>query len=200
VGNAVNVQPASRSYEIRGSASQICRAIFAPGQTSILFGHCDVPDVQHQHLRRVPQPATVWVPTSSARGQVRDERHHRSHRVLQQHDRLYSVGSLPRSRSRETNANPRLAGVLFHHDGVFRELRATKSATTDLDTSLDRLDVAPLLRYPFKKWQWFTVNSTIGWRDTFYTRSYSPTGQVIDDTLNPPALHAAVADRPARVQ
>src|SRR4029077_10533356 len=34
-----------------------------------------------------------------------------------------------------------------------------------------RLDFNPQIRFPFKKWQWFTVNSTLGWRDTFYTRS-----------------------------
>ena len=39
--------------------------------------------------------------------------------------------------------------------------------------SLGRVDFSPQVRYPFKKWQWFTVNSTIGWRDTFYTRSLS---------------------------
>jgi LPS-assembly protein len=34
-----------------------------------------------------------------------------------------------------------------------------------------RLDFNPQIRFPFKTWQWFTVNSTLGWRDTFYTRS-----------------------------
>src|SRR5262249_12713570 len=43
----------------------------------------------------------------------------------------------------------------------------------------------PQIRYPFKKWQWFTVNSTVSWRDTFYTRSRDPaTGLVVNDGLN----------------
>lgn len=41
----------------------------------------------------------------------------------------------------------------------------------DIDQSLTRLDITPQIRYPFKKWQWFTVNSTFSWRDTYYTRS-----------------------------
>src|SRR5205807_2617758 len=41
----------------------------------------------------------------------------------------------------------------------------------DLDSGLNRIDVWPQIRYPFKKWQWLTVNSTVSWRDTFYTRS-----------------------------
>jgi LPS-assembly protein len=39
------------------------------------------------------------------------------------------------------------------------------------NTGLSRLDFNPQVRYPFKKWEWFTVNSTFGWRDTYYTRS-----------------------------
>lgn len=44
-------------------------------------------------------------------------------------------------------------------------------ATTD--DGVMRMDFSPQIRYPFKKWQWFTVNSTFAWRDTFYSRSYS---------------------------
>jgi LPS-assembly protein len=40
------------------------------------------------------------------------------------------------------------------------------------DSSLARIDFSPQIRYPFKKWTWFSVNSTISWRDTYYTRSY----------------------------
>ena len=39
---------------------------------------------------------------------------------------------------------------------------------------LSRFDFSPQIRYPFKKWQWFTVNSTVSWRDTYYTRSFDP--------------------------
>jgi LPS-assembly protein len=79
-------------------------------------------------------------------------------------------------------------------------LRTTNTATkqtdgsllaSSLDTGLSRFDFSPQIRYPFKKWQWFTVNSTVSWRDTYYTRSYEPTGdptiapsKVIDAGLN----------------
>jgi LPS-assembly protein len=74
-----------------------------------------------------------------------------------------------------------------------RPLRDTKTATSETDASLSRLDISPQIRYPFKKWQWFTVNSTLSWRDTYYTRSYEPTSdplaqptKVIDVPLNRP--------------
>jgi LPS-assembly protein len=54
----------------------------------------------------------------------------------------------------------------------------------DTDLGLTRFDFNPQIRYPFKKWQWFTVNSSVGWRDTYYTRSQTPD----PDLLAPPTV------------
>jgi LPS-assembly protein len=62
----------------------------------------------------------------------------------------------------------------------------------EVDKSLHRVDFSPQVRYPFKKWQWFTVNTSAAWRDTYYSRSQDPnaidpaTGQklIIDNNLN----------------
>ncbi len=43
----------------------------------------------------------------------------------------------------------------------------------ELDLSLGRFDFAPTIRYPFKRWQWLTVNTSVAWQGTFYSRSYS---------------------------
>jgi LPS-assembly protein len=53
-------------------------------------------------------------------------------------------------------------------------LQVSKTAGTNIDTGLTRLDFTPTIRFPFKKWQWFTVNSSLSWRDTHYTKSYDP--------------------------
>jgi LPS-assembly protein len=56
-------------------------------------------------------------------------------------------------------------------------------ATTDLSNT--RFEVMPQIRYPFTRWQWFTVNTTVSWRDTYYGRSLATgTGTAIDDGLN----------------
>jgi LPS-assembly protein len=53
-----------------------------------------------------------------------------------------------------------------------RVLRDNKSVSSgEQDWSLNRFEFSPQIRYPFKKWTWFTVNSTINWRDTYYSRS-----------------------------
>ena len=73
-------------------------------------------------------------------------------------------------------------------------LRSQTNNDVEVDTGLQRFDIAPQIRYPFKKWQWFTVNSTLTWRETYYTRSYAPrddpreTGVVTEDNLNRPVF------------
>ena len=64
-----------------------------------------------------------------------------------------------------------------------------------VDRGLSRFDVAPQVRYPFKKWQWFTVNTTTLWRETYYSRSYAPTGdpavapsEIVDVGLHRPVF------------
>jgi len=50
-------------------------------------------------------------------------------------------------------------------------LDPSTGASADTNVGVTRIDVWPQIRYPFKKWTWFTVNSVVGWRDTYYTRS-----------------------------
>src|SRR5579872_615173 len=56
----------------------------------------------------------------------------------------------------------------------------------DNDQGLTRFDIRPQIRYPFKKWQWFTVNTSVGVRDTYYTRSYDLTAT--DPSTNQPCV------------
>jgi len=70
-------------------------------------------------------------------------------------------------------------------------LRSGTSNGVETDSrSLGRVDFNPQVRYPFKKWQWFTVNTTASWRDTFYSRSLSAkvnstdTQTITDENLN----------------
>ncbi|MEQ1869947.1 MAG: putative LPS assembly protein LptD [Vicinamibacterales bacterium] len=80
-----------------------------------------------------------------------------------------------------------IAGEILHFDR-----RTTVDGRVTDDKSLGRLDLFPQIRYPFKKWQWFTVNTTASWRETYYTRSQdeipatdgTTTTVVVDDNLN----------------
>jgi LPS-assembly protein len=72
------------------------------------------------------------------------------------------------------------ARLLRDRHSTITDAAGGTSAVND-DQGLGRFDVSPQIRYPFKRWQWFTVNSTLSWRQTYYTRSYAPS----DDPLVP---------------
>jgi hypothetical protein len=55
---------------------------------------------------------------------------------------------------------------------------------------VNRIDFTPQVRFPFKKWQWFTVNTTASWRDTYYSRSLS----AVDPSA--PSTPQVVTDEP----
>ena len=83
----------------------------------------------------------------------------------------------------------------------------SEARSSPTDCGLSRFDIAPQIRYPFKKWQWFTVNSTVSWHETYYTRSLAldangrcPTNVVDRPGAEPPRVHVPGADRGAGVQ
>lgn len=73
---------------------------------------------------------------------------------------------------------PLLGDLYFTANGEYAKLLFENKSTApdgtvvDYDAGLSRLDFTPQIRFPFKKWQWFTVNSAVSWRDTYYTRSF----------------------------
>jgi len=105
-------------------------------------------------------------------------------------------GTWPRV-SFSRNERPILNSPLYFSlsSEVAHVLRRQTNNDVVVDTSQGRFDVSPQIRYPFKHWQWFTVNSTLSWRETYYTRSYEPTNnpavppsKVIDEGLNRPVF------------
>ena len=81
--------------------------------------------------------------------------------------------------------------------------RTTRTARRSTQ-GLTRLDFTPQIRFPFKKWQWFTVNSTA--RLARHVLHAQPRSDATDPTASrssttsaePAVLHAAGADRRAR--
>ncbi len=80
-------------------------------------------------------------------------------------------------------STPVYVSVASEWANLLREAQAT--GTPVQNTGLDRFDLLPTVRVPFTKWQFFTVNSTVSWRDTQYTRSLDPiTRQITDSGLS----------------
>ena len=51
------------------------------------------------------------------------------------------------------------------------------------DVGLTRFDVNPVLRIPFTKWPFLTVNSTVSWRGTYWTESLDEEGVQVPEKL-----------------
>jgi LPS-assembly protein len=102
-------------------------------------------------------------------------------------DQSILTGGLPRV-AFARNERPLLGSPVYFSAGTefAHLLRDRRSGGVQTDSSLSRFDVNPQLRYPFKNWQWFTVNSTVSWRDTYYTRSLDPITNlvVVEDDVN----------------
>ncbi len=100
------------------------------------------------------------------------------------------TGNQPRvSLNRTERRLGRDVPVYFSFTGEYAGiLRRSAAGDTTVDTSLTRVDFAPQIRYPFTRWQWFTVNASAAWRDTYYTRSVNP------DVIDPVTHRAAIVD------
>jgi LPS-assembly protein len=87
------------------------------------------------------------------------------------------------------------SAVYFSMSGEFARLLYASKAGADpnnplvVDKGLTRLDVYPQVRFPFKRWQWFTVNSTFSWRDTLYSRSQIPATDTTPSVLTDESIN-----------
>jgi LPS-assembly protein len=50
-------------------------------------------------------------------------------------------------------------------------LRESRSPDITFNSGLDRLDILPLVRVPFTRWPFLTINSSATWRNTFWSES-----------------------------
>ncbi len=106
--------------------------------------------------------------------------------VFYDEDSLTSTGGLPRI---SFNRGERPIGRSKIYFGVNTEyvtqLYRTEQEGKELyDRGLTRMDVNPVVRIPFTKWPFLTLNSTMSWRDTYWTESLNTQGVQIPDSVN----------------
>ena len=88
-------------------------------------------------------------------------------------DTIITNGSLPRI---TFNRGEKALGKSPLYFGVTSEFATILRSTTtndvkQSDQGLTRLDVSPTVRIPFTKWPFLSVNSSVGWRGTYWTES-----------------------------
>jgi LPS-assembly protein len=101
-------------------------------------------------------------------------------------DSFTSTGGLPRisfSRGERPIGKSKIYfGV--NSEYVTQIYKTEQEGVTRDDRGLTRLDVNPVVRIPFTKWPFLTLNSTVSWRDTYWTESLNTAGVQIPDSVN----------------
>ena len=199
-------QPASRSYEIRGNANQMlpgnlrarANANYFSSITASQTYNTNIYDITRNQRSYGGNVVGAWSSYSLNTTVDRSE-------YFQNNTSSSIYGSWPRvtfaRNERPINGTPAYFSVVTDFANYVRESRNTgtdpttgESVVVPVDYGLTRFDVAPLIRYPFKKWQWFTVNNTVSVHETYYTRTYAlnadgtATNAVVDNSLNRPVF------------
>ena len=201
-----NSTSASRSYDIRGSANQLLPGNLRAGATVSYFSSIVSSQTFNTNIYDASRNSR------SIRGNVAGAwRGYTLNGTLDYSEYFYDPtnsavnGSWPRiafSRSeRPIGDSPVYVSL---NGEVARLLAESKTSSTDpttgittsddIDRGLGRVDFSPQIRYPFKKWQWFTINNTAVLHQTYYSRSYAldadgnSTNTVVDVPLNRPVF------------
>jgi lipopolysaccharide assembly outer membrane protein LptD (OstA) len=77
---------------------------------------------------------------------------------------------------------PLYASLATDYSHILREYRLSTGTTK---AGLDRLDIFPRVRFPFTRWPFFTIASSLAWRDTYWSDSTDESGTVrLDDPIS----------------
>jgi len=97
-----------------------------------------------------------------------------------------TYGSWPRvsfaRNERQIAGTPLYFSMGSEYATLLKSAKDTTDPTSGYNQDVSRFDLSPQIRFPFKQWQWFTVNTTLTWRDTYYTRSLVVTDPVTGAT------------------
>ena len=100
-------------------------------------------------------------------------------------DSFATTGSLPRvafNRSeRPLAGTPLYFGVNSEYVTLMRS--ATTGGQRTSDQGLTRMDVSPVLRYPFTRWPFLTINSSVTWRGTYWSESLNATNVQVPEGI-----------------
>jgi LPS-assembly protein len=189
--------PASQSYEIHGSANQTLPGnLHARGRVDYFSSLVVMQSIQMDY-------ANAYQNQRSYGGNVVGSWRNYSLNATVDHTDYFSSstasstsGSWPRvsltRNERIIPDTPLYFSVGGEYAGMLNHGGDTTVPESTYNRDVTRVDFTPQVRFPFKRWQWFTVNTTASWRDTYYSRSLSAADPsqpsapqaVTDDPLN----------------
>ncbi len=168
-----DTQPGRRSYELRGSATQGVGDAIRVRANVDYFSDVTVQQLYHTNIYEASRRQRVfganmtgsWGTNAVSATVDRSE-------VFFGGTSSTLVGGIPRLTFTRAES-PILGRFVYASLGAEYTtiLRRSQDGTRVSDDSLSRFDFNPRLRLAFTRWPFLTVNSTVGWRNTYWTES-----------------------------
>jgi hypothetical protein len=167
--------PESEVVQVTGSARQRINSHLTAQANVNYFSDVFLQQLYQQSLYQATQrQRTVNAGVSGNFPLVSTGLYFQRSEVFSDIDRSVVYGSTPRATMslapRALFASP--AYLSLNADYSYLPQRTITRGEVTSDTSLGRLDVQPLIRVPLSKLTFLAVNTTAGFRTTFYSRSY----------------------------
>jgi lipopolysaccharide assembly outer membrane protein LptD (OstA) len=168
-----SVQPARRSYEVRGSANQgLGRHLRARGRVDY-FSDITVQQTYNTNIYEASRRSrTIATALTGTWGIYNATGAYERSETFFGTDSSTLNGATPRVTLSRGERPIGRSPVYFSFNSDYSHLlRENRNATTLQDNGLDRLDLLPLVRFPFTRWPFLTINTSVMYRNTFWTES-----------------------------
>jgi hypothetical protein len=188
-GGGTGSLPAAHTYEIRGNSNQLLPfKMRARGQVNY-FSSIETVQTFSSNIYDASRSQRSFGGNvvGSWRGYTLNGTFDRNENFYDTRQSVVS-GSTPRISFNRTERPLTPNSPVFFSMGteVVHLLRQRNVGELEQDSGLGRADISPQIRYPFKRYPFFTVSSSLAWRNTFYTRSQDPT--LIDPVTHLPHI------------
>lgn len=178
--------PARRSYEIRGNATQaLARRVHARARADY-FSDITVQQTYNSNIYEASRRQRLYMASVSGNWGP-----YSLNGLFDRSEYFFGTssssvnGSAPRISASRAERPIFRSPVYFSIAGDYARLvRENRSDTQLIDNSLGRVDFTPLVRVPFTRWPFFTVNSSLAWRNTYWSESKDENGIQIDEPIS----------------
>lgn len=178
--------PARRSYEIRGAANQaLGHGLRARGRADY-FSDITVQQTYFSNIYDASRRQRVYNGSLSGTWGP-----YSVNGIYERSEYFFGTtsstvtGGTPRVSANRAERPIKGSPVYFSLGGEYaRLLRESKSGSNVSDSGLNRIDFSPRIRFPLNTWQFFTVNSSFGWRNTYWTESRDERGAQIEQPIS----------------
>jgi LPS-assembly protein len=172
------LRPARRSYSLRGDVAQTLPGAFRARASADYFSSIESQQQFQQDIYRATNRSRRFgTHVSGTVGQYLFSATADRNDVFYTATSHVTHGSLPRVNVSRPERPIGRSKVYFGLNGEYVTLlrSTTQDDVRTQDQGLTRMDINPVVRLPFNRWPFLTVNTAVSWRGTYWTESFSET-------------------------